>query len=85
MENKTINLTEILNNTKAICSFAPIPDHFITVAMKEACRQVLELDIENVEFEYGEQFWDFNRDEMSVDIVGVNKQSILDTINSNEI
>ena len=74
-----INLQEILDNYRSICSFKPMPDHFIKLAMKEAIRQALVLAAEKVEINAeseenkfdGGSYWVYN----------VDKQSILDIIN----
>ena len=77
---KTINLEEILNNniSQSLKSegyhFGDVNKSWIIKAMKEACRQTLELAAENAETkEYISQLFASTR-------IIVNKQSILDTI-----
>ncbi len=73
-----IDLEEILHTTKFVelsdiekdlirCGVIPYNVTEITNAMKEACRQTLELAVENVQHHYVNKDW-------------VGKQSILDTI-----
>ena len=83
MENKKINLQEILDSIKNICSFNPIPDHFITVAMHDACRQVLELAAENADLNIGNTYLGNTKyvDSQKQNYISIDKQSILNTIN----
>jgi transcription termination factor NusB len=80
MEKKTINLEDILHNTKfeelsniekdlIRCGVISYNVKEIVNAMREACRQTLELAAENAET-YEDPYED----------VWVNKQSILETI-----
>jgi len=84
METKKINLEEILQAYKSLSSFHPVPDHFIVLAMKEACRQTLELASENALMDVsskGEETWTTDFYCGPVDDLSINKNSITDTIN----
>lgn len=66
---KTVNLEEIINTLPSFCIGYK---NSIKDAMKEACRQTLELAAENAK-----HLWDNNENEL----FDIDKQSILDTIN----
>ena len=75
MEERKINLEEILNSHLKFSSALPIVGinkHFVILAMKEACRQTLELAAENA------GAWCYA--EGNEPEYGVDKQSILNTI-----
>lgn len=98
---KTINLEEILwksfynnNIPKPTHTLAEITQKAVKEAMKEACRQTIELAAENAEIEmnkksqYGKyRKWQKVKDKEEVDLFSyevkylVNRQSILNTIN----
>lgn len=75
---KKINLEEILNSHCEISSilFTPHDIEVIKICMKEACRQTLELAAENAEA------WCYA--EGNEPEYGVDKQSIINTINQIE-
>ena len=89
MSGRKINLEEILDSQRmaipklylqgSVNMGKPIGDDYqkIINAMKEACRQTLELASENFEIEYLGGNSDIND-------FRINKQSILDTINQVE-
>ena len=81
MENK-INLRKILDNnipqslkTEGY-SFGDIDENWILNAMKEACKQTLELAAENAEISRS----DWNHDSQIYETEEVDKQSILNTL-----
>jgi len=79
MSERKINLEEILlvNIKKVYTELKPVEDfcqrdRIISInAMKEACRQIVELVAENAELNYGED---------EGQCITIDKQSILDTI-----
>ena len=81
MSEKKINLEEILNKELNILSISVEQiEKSALKAMKEACKQVLELAAENANLiEYNT-----NKTAFTAHNMGVNKQSIIDTINQVE-
>jgi hypothetical protein len=84
MSERKINLEEIYNQVvekefegdeQAIRIYKATRAEIDLLAMKEACRQALELAAENAEIDF--ELQPFSSDFASV----INKQSILDTIN----
>lgn len=85
MPERKINLTEILEDF-GICDNSTHPNkqirekHLVIIAaMKEACKQTLELAAENAYTK-----WNGDYIEIPIDTVVIDKQSILDTINQIE-
>lgn len=82
MSERKINLEEILNS----CVY--IDDEIkpmVKNAMKEACRQILELAAENADLNYCEYEWEvpegtINTGDSQYGYHYINKQSILNTI-----
>lgn len=73
---KIINLEEILNNHLSYSSAAPVGElnkHFIILAMKEACKQTLELAAEKINESIADLEYNSENKEL--------QQSILNTIN----
>lgn len=90
MSERKINLEEILlkNIKKIYTELKPVEDfcnrdRIIAInAMKEACKQTLELAAENAETRHNYYYkWDEeDRIPYGVDVITISKQSILNTI-----
>ena len=82
MSERKINLEEILNKELNILSISVEQIEKLALkAMKEACKQVLELAAENAKAEIHTEWEGNTGSEYYTDYAVVNKQSILDTIN----
>ena len=82
MSERKINLEEILNKELNILSISVEQiEKSALKAMKEACKQVLELAAENAKAEIHTEWEGNTGSEYYTDYAVVNKQSILDTIN----
>lgn len=76
MSERKINLKEILETHSSIYDEFPMPYSGVIAAMKEACKQVLELAAENAQTT--EIYFGIGHS------IEIDKQSILDTINQIE-
>ena len=76
MSERKVNLEEILNNTIDLSSYTLQFRNSIKKAMKEACRQTLELAAENAKICTDTMCSPYREDWVKY----VDKQSILDTI-----
>ena len=85
MSEKKINLEEILKKELNILSISVEQiEKSALKAMKEACKQVLELAAENAKAEIHTEWEGNTGSEYYTDYAVVNKQSIIDTINQVE-
>lgn len=78
---KLINLAAILESKRNEAYYIPAMD-YVAEAMKEACKQTLELAAENAQWSRIEDCDPLTG--FSYDSIQVNKQSILNTINQIE-
>lgn len=84
MEQKTINLEKILDLHLSLSSQTIPQKQFYVSAMRDACKQVLELAAENAFIDYEDVAQNENQYLWLREYPEINKQSILNTINQIE-